>query len=54
MREVLSASGVLDLVGWIDWAEPGEWLDGDAWGVEALLCRRVTIAVGVMGSVLTD
>ena len=46
MREVLSASGVLDPVGWIDWVEPGEWLDGVAWGVKILLCGRVSTGVG--------
>ena len=31
--------------------EPGELLDGVAWGE---VCRRVTIGVGVLGCVLTD
>ena len=48
MREVLSASGVLDPVGWIYWAEPGEQLDGVAHVVETLLCGRVTTGVRVM------
>ena len=52
--EVLSASSVLDPIGCIDWEEPGEQLDGVAWGMEAQLCGRVAIRVGVTGSVLTD
>ena len=54
MREVLSAFSVLDPVGWMDWVEPDEQLDGVAWGVETLLCGRVAVGVLVMGSVLTD
>ena len=46
-REVPSASGVLDPGGWTDWTELGKWLDGVAWGVEALLCERVATGVGV-------
>ena len=43
MREVLSASGVLDPVSWIDRVELGEWLDGVAWGE---VCGRVTTEWG--------
>ena len=54
VREVLSASGVLDPFGWIDWAEPGEWLDRVVQRLEALLCGRVATGAGVMGSFLTN
>ena len=45
-RELLSASGVLDLVGWIYCAEPGEWLDRDAGDVQALCVGELPLGWG--------